>query len=63
MRTRSNRVIDRLGMVELQTTRAVYLLPGGMTGADRLSDPLRLTDAVHAWLFTRTTLGGFSDIS
>ena len=60
MRTRLNCGMDRLGMVELQTTHAVYLLPGGMTGTDRLSYPLRLIGPGHAWLLT--SLCRLSDI-
>ena len=47
-------------MAELQTTQEVYLLPGGMTGTDWLSYPLRLIGTAHAWLFT--SLCRFSDI-
>ena len=60
MRIRANVGIDFLGIAELQTTREVYLLPGGMTGTDRLSYPLRHTGTAHAWLFT--SLCRFSDI-
>ena len=60
MRTRSNVAIDLLGMAELQTTREVYLLPGGSTGTDRLSYPLRLIGTAHASLFT--SLCRFMDI-
>ena len=60
MRTRSNVAIDLLPMAELQKTREVYLLPGGMTGTDRLSYPLRHIGTDHAWLFT--SLCKFSDI-
>ena len=56
MRVRAN----LLDMTELQTTRKVYLLPGGMTGTDRLSYPLRLIGTANAWLFT--SLCRFSDI-
>ena len=49
MRIRANVGIDLLGMVELETTLEVYLLPGGMTGTDH-----------HAWLFT--SLCWFSEI-
>ena len=41
-----------LVMAELQTTREVYLLPGGMTGTEQRSYPLRLISTAHAWLFT-----------
>ena len=61
MRIRANVGIDLVGMVELQTTREVYLLPGGMTGTDRVSYPHRLIDTAHAWLIT--SLYRFSDIS
>ena len=44
--------IDLLGMAELQRTREVYLLSGGMTGTDRLSYPLRHIGTARAWLFT-----------
>ena len=60
MQIRTNIGIDLLGMAELQTTREVYLLPGGMTGTDRLSYPLRLIGTAHAWLFT--SLCRFSDV-
>ena len=60
MWTRTNVGIGLLGMAELQTTREVYLLPGGMTGTDGLSYPLRHTGTAHAWLFT--SLCRFSDI-
>ena len=60
MRIRANVGIDLLGMTELQTTREVYLLPGGMTRTDRLSYPLRHIGTAHAWLFT--SLCRFSDI-
>ena len=60
IRLRANIAIDLLGMAELQTTRQVYLLPGGNTGADRLSCPLYLIDTAHAWLFP--SLCWFRDI-
>ena len=60
MRTRSNVAIDLLGMAELQKTGEVYLLPDGMTGSDRLFDPLRHIGTAHAGLFT--SLCRFSDI-
>ena len=60
MRTRSNVAIDLLGMAELQKTREVFILLGGMTGTDRLSYLLRLIGTAHALLFT--SLCRFSDI-
>ena len=60
MRILANVEIDLLGMAELQTTREVYLLPGGMTETDRLFYPLRDIGTAHAWLFT--SLCRFSDI-
>ena len=60
MRIRANVGIGLLGKTELQTARELYLLPGGMTGTDRLSYPLRLIGTAHAWLFT--SLCRFSDI-
>ena len=53
MRIRANVAVDFLGIAELQKTREVYLLPGGMTGTDRLSYPLRLIGTAYAWLFYR----------
>ena len=61
MRIRANVGIDLLDMAELQTTREGYLVPGGITGNDRLSYPLRLIGTAHAWLFT--SLCRFSDIN
>ena len=56
---RANVGIDILGMTELQTTREVYLLPGGMTRTGRLSYLLRLIGtAMHGG----TSLCRFSDI-
>ena len=52
MRIRANVGVDLLGMAELQKTGEVYLLPGDMTGTDRLSYPIRLIGTGHAWLFT-----------
>ena len=51
MRIRANVGINLIGMTELQTMREVYLLPGGMTGTDRLSYPLRHIGTAHAWMF------------
>ena len=48
MRTRTNLGIDLLGMAELQKTREMYLLPGGMTETDRLSYPLHHIGTAHA---------------
>ena len=47
MQIRVNVGTELLGMAELQTTREVYLLPGGMTGTDRLSYPLRHIGTAH----------------
>ena len=57
---RANIGIDLICMAELQTTREVYLLSGGMTGTDRLYYPLRHIGTAHAWLLTSLCM--FSDI-
>ena len=51
---------SRHGRTTDNTISVAYLLPGGMTGGDRLSYPLRLIGTAHAWLCT--SLCRFSDI-